>query len=301
MNRQHIVKLLGFHLLRVLCSNRLLGLLIKKSGLADRIGSGVILPASGRLQMNFPGVPEFYMRSDGKDSIASRVYFNGFESFEKETITLFVSLLESARTVLDIGANTGLYSMIACAQNRNRDVYAFEPLLFVYTYLRQNKQENAFENLHALAMGLDDEHHAGDSTLFIPMGITLPTGASLKQYAWPKIHEEKIATRTLDAVVDGLGITDIDLIKIDAETLEPRILSGGHETITAHRPIVLCEILHQIEADLIEAQFSEYDYEFFQITRTGLYPVDELKHDEKGVDINFLFLPSEKQILISKI
>jgi precorrin-6B methylase 2 len=56
----------------------------------------------------------------------SRLYWNGVNGFEKETISLFMKLLKFTDTVLDIGANTGAYALIAATDNVHRKVYAFE-------------------------------------------------------------------------------------------------------------------------------------------------------------------------------
>jgi hypothetical protein len=63
------------------------------------------------------------LSSDGSDSLASRLFWGGFDAFEPETIDLYLRLLKRSEVVFDIGANTGLFALLVTIDCRDREVY----------------------------------------------------------------------------------------------------------------------------------------------------------------------------------
>lgn len=61
-------------------------------------------------------------------SLETLVFWGGFSGYEKSSINLWVRLCGLSSTILDIGANTGLYSLIAKALRPRARVYGFEPI-----------------------------------------------------------------------------------------------------------------------------------------------------------------------------
>src|SRR6266446_43756 len=68
----------------------------------------------------------------GKDRIAIKLARRGFWGYEGETIRVFLPLVQSAQTVIDIGANTGLFALLAAKANPYAKVWAFEPVPFIF-------------------------------------------------------------------------------------------------------------------------------------------------------------------------
>jgi FkbM family methyltransferase len=57
-------------------------------------------------------------------------------------------------------------------------------------------------------------------------------------------REQRLQARRLDDwAAENLGATRLKLIKIDVETHENAVLLGGMRTITAHRPVLVVEVL----------------------------------------------------------
>jgi FkbM family methyltransferase len=136
--------------------------------------------------------------------------------------------------MLDIGANIGDYSRVACLIFRN--VVAFEPNPSLVQKLRAELPGN----VTVFDTALSDA--PGRSALYVPVRNGQPvTGlASLD----PHLHHLGIAEEiTVDIrTLDSFGLSDIDLIKIDVEGLEESVLKGARDTLRRNTPSLIVEI-----------------------------------------------------------
>jgi len=129
----------------------------------------------------------------------------------------------TADTFLDIGANVGLFSLIASQNENIFTIYAFEPQPEVFEVLKSNIERNAARNVCAVQAAISSRN--GYAILKVPAGhsgaATLRTeGLSFKR----PVVDTKIQTidhTQLSATVDSKKATRI-AVKIDAE---------GHEEV----------------------------------------------------------------------
>src|SRR3989344_7628491 len=68
-----------------------------------------------------------------------------WEDFESQTLEVWSKLAEESSVVLDIGANTGPYALVAKAANSRAQVFAFEPFHGAYEKLVKNCELNDFD------------------------------------------------------------------------------------------------------------------------------------------------------------
>lgn len=137
-------------------------------------------------------------------------------------------------TAVDVGANLGNHTMWFAVM-MELDVVAFEP---VWTAtLRNNVELN----------GLDDRVRVEPYGLSDVEGKAGHLGLGRLE---PGIG--KLETRTLDSY----GLTDVCLIKIDVEGMEPHVLRGARATIARCRPVITAEAwdsdYHQAIANILE-------------------------------------------------
>ncbi len=60
--------------------------------------------------------------------IENETYWKGlFNTFEHEMGWIWIMLSKKSHVILDIGANTGIYSLVAKTVNPSSEIYAFEP------------------------------------------------------------------------------------------------------------------------------------------------------------------------------
>ena len=68
-----------------------------------------------------------------------------FQTWENETGWIWLELSKCSNSILDIGANTGIYSMIAKTLNPDSEIYAFERSNHTYSTLVENSELNNFD------------------------------------------------------------------------------------------------------------------------------------------------------------
>ena len=126
-------------------------------------------------------------------------------------------------TVVDIGANIGVFSLFAAAEPDTR-VYAYEPVQATYAQLRENVQLNGLEErvkTFNLGVTSGSEHRAIHLSAHGSPFNTL--------YGAEGGRTEEIACVGLDRVFEATDIDRCDLLKLDCEGAEFEILLEASE------------------------------------------------------------------------
>lgn len=153
-------------------------------------------------------------------ALALRVYENTETRF-------FKNVCKPGMTFLDVGANIGLYTALALPRiGRAGRVVALEPDRESFEYLRKTVIANRAENVTCIRKGAADysgvmklfvsENNRGDNRLY---DNELSTGS----------YDVDVAP--VDLLLEELGITVVDLVKIDVQGFEGHVLRGMRETI----------------------------------------------------------------------
>lgn len=196
-------------------------------------------------------------RHGGRDQIARDVGQGGVWGFEPPLPALFIELARrSTGDVFDVGANTGLYSILAVAANRTTRVHAVEPLPNAAELLDANLALNRrlARRVQVHRCALSDT--SGTAPLYLPppSGATIETSASLD----PTFKDEvasavDVETRSLDDLWEEVGRPDVGLVKIDTEGTEHLVIRGAHKALESNRPVVICEVLPRARTDELTA------------------------------------------------
>ena len=139
-----------------------------------------------------------------------------------------------------MGANVGLYPLISFMANSKSEIHAFEPsnrfLIALYKIKKKNKI-----NLKINSSALGDI----ESTIYYDGYRTSSDIKEVKYYA-EKINSkwEKIKQIKLSKYIDTKKINRIDLIKMDIEKYEFRVLKDIKNYIKQFRPNMLIEIIN---------------------------------------------------------
>jgi FkbM family methyltransferase len=179
------------------------------------------------------------MRVDLAEHVQRWIYFFGV--YELETVTWFRRTLRPGMTFLDIGAHVGQYSMIAASQvGPEGRVHCFEPNPASFGRLTDNIALNGFTNVQARPLALSDR--AGDATLFVPVHDN--TGEASLQACVPGMKEASVPCTTLDEWARSADLGPrrrIDLMKIDVQGFEEKVLRGGTDVLERFGPTIVCE------------------------------------------------------------
>lgn len=154
--------------------------------------------------------------------------------YEVESLVLWAKLVKPGAMALDVGAYTGIFSIIAA--KRGAKVVAFEPMPANVWRLGVNAKRNKVR-IEALSVAASD--HQGSVTLNYNPNVALTTGASLE----PGIAKHTAGIVVKCITIDSLGLQDVAAIKIDVERHEPCVIRGAMQTIERDRPSLLVETL----------------------------------------------------------
>jgi FkbM family methyltransferase len=163
---------------------------------------------------------KFHLNLD--EYVMRQIYL--FDIYEKPYVKLLTHLT-NIKTIFDIGANIGNYTLSFAKAYSNATIHAFEPNTINFNRLQENISLNNFKNIRLNKKGLSNEK--GELKLFFDdknMGAsTLANGSGNKT--------EIISLITLDEYCQSNNIQQIDLLKIDIEGGELNCLKGGKEIL----------------------------------------------------------------------
>lgn len=145
-------------------------------------------------------------------------------------------------TVVDVGANTGVYSLAVAAAEPTARVVSFEPNPAVCEQLRTNVERNGFgDRIDVRAEGLGSE--SGTATFYRSTYDELGSFNATNAAGWEARIRETIAVdvRRLDDLVADGTVPVPDHLKIDVEGFGYDVVQGAAETLRAHQPIVYFE------------------------------------------------------------
>ena len=182
--------------------------------------------------------------------------------YELDSLTLWASMMSEGADVIDVGAYSGLYSIIAA--KRGAKVIALEPMPAQYWRLGINVALNkvSVKRLNAAASDRN-----GWATLHYNQNVGLTTGASLE--AGNKLHTGSIEVQAI--TIDGLGLTRVRAIKIDVERHELSVLRGAMQTIERCRPKLLVETLDAAMRDQVWNALPRYEVAKIMDKRNTLF------------------------------
>lgn len=172
------------------------------------------------------------------DPIGELLYWRGGDAWDRGVVRTFTNLAKQADgCILDIGANCGIFSLLACAVNRNVNVIAWEPVSMLRERVLLNAAENGFETrieVRSAAVG----SRAGETTFYLHPDPTQGGFTDSSGSGTP-------LTVQVEAIDDIVPQTRrVGLIKIDVEGHEPDALAGLSRILSTDRPPVIFECLH---------------------------------------------------------
>jgi FkbM family methyltransferase len=248
----------------------------------------------------FPDVtPVRMFLHGGRDQIAREIVEQGWDAFEQPLPDVFAACVTgSTGLVLDIGANTGFYTLLALASSRACTVHAFEPLGPVADLLDDNLGLNdAGSRVVVFRQAVSDRR--GTASLFIPDAShgLIETSASLNgSFKEIVVGTTEVVVTTVDEHcrdVGGFnGARRVDIIKIDVESLEGRVLAGGARVLDEHRPLVFLEVLPPGDAATLEDLRRLHSYLVVRLRPGHAIVAKELRFDASGW--NQMLVPCEQ-------
>lgn len=160
-----------------------------------------------------------------RDPVVSGALF--FRVYERTELAFFQSACCSGMSFLDVGANVGFYTALAARRiGPTGKIVALEPDPESHGFLKQTVAANEAVNVVCLTTAAAasrgrfklyiSPENRGDNRLYQP------------DPSWPSVEVE---TAPADDLLAGLGIEQLDLIKIDVQGAEGGVIDGLEKTI----------------------------------------------------------------------
>src|SRR5690606_10146640 len=160
-------------------------------------------------------------------------------------------------------------------------VVSFEPMPSVYHRLCENVALNGFTNVTTVPAGVSDAPGSAVLALHPATRMDGRPGAS---------HEVTLVT--LDGYITQHGVEQVDLLKIDIDGGEARVLRGATQTLARFRPTVVIETGVDVidEAERIIGLLSGLGYRFYDDTgeRRLDHPLDTIRSLAAGTTMNLV-------------
>lgn len=167
-----------------------------------------------------------------------------FGTHEPITTQLLSKELKKGMVCLDIGANIGYY---ACLESNivgeDGRVYAIEASPRNFQTLEKNVslQKKSNIELYNFACG-DKEGDVNFLTSDRSNWSKILDEDTVFEYKDKVIHEDKVPQKTIDSFLDEKKVDRINLVRMDTEGYEYKILQGMKRTISKFKPLISFEL-----------------------------------------------------------
>lgn len=141
--------------------------------------------------------------------------------------------VQRIKTVVDVGANIGTFTVLAGKTFPRAKVIAFEPALQTFKLLRSNLELNKIENVVCVRAAISN--HSGSTSFWSYPASGLGSLFSSREGGRP----ESVQMLTLRQVFSRYHITTCDLLKLDCEGAEYDILSTDKQVLKQVKNVVL--------------------------------------------------------------
>jgi FkbM family methyltransferase len=222
----------------------------------------------GLHRLNLSGGQYFYYFCYENDPFARKIIWTNMKDWDETTIPVFCEIAKQSEVFFDIGAYTGIYSLLASSVNRAVQIVAFEPNPGIYPYLLRNiSVNNLTDRVKAEKLALSDKNGLGH--FYVPSDVT---AARLLNNKITGSFEVKTITG------DNYWLGKLDLIKIDVEGYEINVLKGIQNLLTKHHPCMFIECLNKEKFFDLQNFLSPFGYDYFYyISPNGLITIRNSK------------------------
>jgi FkbM family methyltransferase len=153
-----------------------------------------------------------------------------------------LDLVRPGQTVFDIGANVGIWSLLAA--KRGAHVYAFEPVTSLRDRLRAHASLNELcITIHGDAVGAETS-----TTSFFESRSGNSGASSLRRSSGSDVEWE-VPVITLDGYIERERLERIDFVKVDVEGAELLVFRGAAQLLASSRAP---KIFFELDAYLCE-------------------------------------------------
>lgn len=246
-----------------------------------------------RCSMPVPGARPVKLVLELEDYLSRVWYYLGYSGYERGTTALLCSLLKKKTCVFDVGANIGFYTVLTARLLEGRgQVHAFEPWAEMFERLARNLNLNEFKNVRLCQAAISDE--SGRERLLLPTDSSWTTASLVQGFmGMSQSAYQEVETVRLDDYCTRNKVPRLDLLRIDAEGAELKVIQSMGARLEAWWPDLIFEVLPPYDVALNEF-FASKPYRKFLITDEGLKEVNSIAAHERHRDFYLSCNPVEE-------
>lgn len=199
------------------------------------------------------------------------------------------SLIRPGDTLIDVGANTGLWALGAALRvGPAGTVHAFEPVPDNFVRLTRNLALNGFTNVISQKLALAEK--SGHTVFYAATDDNSGVGSLTKRGEADRPIE--IEMTAVDEYCAAQSISHVDLMKVDVEGAELLVFSGAERLLSSNEaPIIMFETDEVLTASFgssstrIKTLLQRYGYACYRYTgdRLEAVAVTELHHQQEDL------------------
>lgn len=156
--------------------------------------------------------------------------------YEPHVTSFITKTLRPDMVFIDVGANLGYFSLLAASIIKAKgQVFAFEPSQNNYNYLLLNAELNGFSNVDVYPFAVAERKSCFEYLMDGSNGAIEEVEYTIE------VLKNKVLVRSVTLDETLKNIDRLDVMKVDTEGSEFRVLSGGLELIRKHHPIIFSE------------------------------------------------------------
>jgi len=160
--------------------------------------------------------------------------------YEPNEFAWLSRLLQPGMGFVDVGANEGVYTLFAASRLGSAgQVWSFEPSPREFARLSANCAQNRLEHVRLFRSALSED--SGTSSLAIVDGAHAGQNLLEQPTDLPVLRRELVPVERFDDVAKRENLQRLDVLKIDVEGEEYRVLRGAEQSIRRFRPAILFE------------------------------------------------------------
>lgn len=203
-----------------------------------------------------------------------------------------MKLSEHSNCILDIGANTGLFSVLSSLSNKQANIYSFEPHSSNSNRMRKNLSLNNIQNVTIMEQAVGNE--VGELLLSVPSDNSITDVSSANHEFSKAIYSDiswdvrKVPLNTVDNFSNSLSFP-IDLIKCDVETFEIEVFNGMKKVLKQDKQTIIFEyFLDETKKEYFNQLLKDY-YAYLILTQGLVHTEEGLVYSNEG--LNYLITP----------
>lgn len=202
-------------------------------------------------------------RLDISDMVDWYIYFG----FKQSAHLQLYKCIKPNHVIIDVGANIGLVSLKSSKlTSASGAVHSFEPDPINFERLTKNIELNNFSNITSNRLGLGDINGAFELETIDENNL----GMHRIALQGAKQNSTQITVITLDEYLDNNTLERVDIIKIDVEGFEMKVLNGAKKCLNKYHPILFIELddlFLQAQGDSAEILITFIEEQGYTITR----------------------------------